>query len=64
MEDYEIVDLTAAVEYSDLPLCPLCDQPTLEYEPVCLIRAHGIKCITHVDCMLAARAELEYSEEE
>ena len=35
----------------DIPLCPLCDQPILDWQEGEVAVAGGLKCLAHEDCI-------------
>lgn len=46
-----MADISSIVAPGDLPCCPLCDNEIREYEPACLVTAHGSKALAHSFCV-------------
>lgn len=55
----EIVDLSQGVEPDDMPLCPLCDHPIMDFEPFTIFCAWSTYALGHVECVAAKREELD-----
>lgn len=52
----KVFDLTSSdVDHECMPLCPLCDQPVMDYEPAAIGTAAGAKCLVHEDCAEAGQ---------
>jgi hypothetical protein len=45
-----MIDLTERIEIDDMSLCPLCDQPILNYEEISIFSAHGMVGLIHKGC--------------
>lgn len=53
-----LVDFSDDIDPFDMPLCPICDQPMLSYEALCMIKAHDSIALAHVVCVGLRREEL------
>lgn len=47
-----------------MALCPLCDNAIEEFEPVCIVVAHGFKSLAHTPCYQELLDDGEDEEEE
>lgn len=45
-----MIDISNAIDPEDIPLCPLCDQPIMNYETVSIGTAAGAVALVHEDC--------------
>ncbi len=46
-----MVDVSDIIEPEQMPLCPLCDNAILDWEPVVLVTCGGSKGLAHSDCV-------------
>lgn len=46
-----ITDVNGYIDPEEMPLCPLCDQPIMTYEPTGEIHCAGTKALAHEACI-------------